>query len=83
MKLVTLTSFAFAGQSIFSALDIYASETDPLDNPVCLLIKSIAAMYLECRMVHVGKLRASKIAMKNTNVSSRQMSTKLILFQGL
>jgi hypothetical protein len=82
LKLVTLVGLAFVGQPVFDCLNQHVLDGDPLQNHVCLLIKCIAAMYLECRLAHAAKMTAADMNYSK-RTCSRQMSNKLILFNGL
>ena len=82
LKLVSIVSSAFIGKSLFENLNDHALSGDLSANHVCLLIKCIAATYLECRMHHAAKEHTYNLAFSK-NIKSRQISNHLLHFNGL
>lgn len=82
VKLVNLVAMSFIGQPVFEKLNEHIKQHDPLNNHATLLLRCIAASYIECRLYHALKLQTMQLVF-NKSVTSRQVSNKLILFNGL
>lgn len=82
IKLVHLVLNSFVHSNVFSSLTLHALECSPLHNHVCLLIKCIAAKYLQLRYFHAAKNYSSNVQHQK-NTKSRQNASKLIIFNGL
>jgi hypothetical protein len=82
LKLVNLVLNSFVHSNVFSSLSLHVLECDPMQNHVCLLIKCISAKYLQIRYFHAAKIYTSNVQQEK-NTKSRQVSNKLIIFNGL
>lgn len=69
-------------KNIFATLAEHMVETYPLCNHVVLLIKAVAEKYLQVRYYYAGRQFSAQQIEKRQTVS-RQVSNKLVLFQGL
>ena len=71
----------YTDKKIFSQFHHHMYDTQPLDNHLVLLLKTIAENYLQVRYYYANKQITGNLH-SQISVKSRQIRTKLIHFSG-